>query len=91
MISPTSMVNVLSSRFKWGLTGNSATHSYFSSKVRPNKSLLLSGTTVIFACYLFRAVRRYTAAIRVDPTYIRAYICRAEAYHKLHMVSTQIH
>ena len=91
MISPTSMVNFLSSRFKWGLTGNSATHSYIFSKVRPNKSVLLSGTTVIFPCYLFRAVRRYTAAIRVDPTYIRAYICRAEAYHKLHMVSTQIH
>lgn len=39
------------------------------------------------ALFFFRAVRRYTAAIRVDPTYIRAYICRAEAYHKLHMVS----
>ena len=91
IISSTSVVNFPSSRFKWGLTGNSATHSYFFSKVRPNKSSVLSGTTVIFACYLFRAVRRYTAAILVDPTYIRAYICRAEAYHKLHMVSTQIH
>ncbi|XP_015759885.1 PREDICTED: uncharacterized protein LOC107339154 [Acropora digitifera] len=33
-----------------------------------------------------KAVRRYTAAIRVDPTYIRAYLCRAEAYHKLKML-----
>ncbi|KAL9955567.1 hypothetical protein ACROYT_G036906 [Oculina patagonica] len=37
-----------------------------------------------------KAVRRYTAAIHVDPTYIRAYICRAEAYHKLHMIQDAI-
>jgi len=37
-----------------------------------------------------KAVRRYTAAIRVDPTYIRAYICRAEAYRKLHMLQDAI-
>ena len=43
-----------------------------------------------FAVFI-RAVRRYTAAIRVDPTYIRAYICRAEAYHKLHMVGYKSH
>lgn len=41
---------------------------------------------VVVVIYFYRAVRRYTGAIRVDPTYIRAYICRAEAYHKLHMV-----
>lgn len=51
------------------------------------KQLSLFGlTNYVLVIHLNRAVRRYTAAIRVDPTYIRAYICRAEAYHKLHMV-----
>lgn len=49
-------------------------------------SLVKTSLCFFFVCFSFRAVRRYTAAIRVDPTYIRAYICRAEAYHKLHMV-----
>ncbi|XP_068717425.1 uncharacterized protein [Montipora capricornis] len=37
-----------------------------------------------------KAVRRYTAAIRVDPTYIRAYLCRAEAYQKLNMLQEAV-
>nr|XP_015206045.1 PREDICTED: tetratricopeptide repeat protein 6 isoform X1 [Lepisosteus oculatus] len=32
----------------------------------------------------YEAIRRFTNAIKVDPTYIRAYICRAQAYHKVH-------
>ena len=54
---------------------------------RNSKQLSLFGrTNYVVVIHFNRAVRRYTAAIRVDPTYIRAYICRAEAYHKLHMV-----
>ncbi|XP_023933515.1 uncharacterized protein LOC106162457 [Lingula anatina] len=30
------------------------------------------------------AIRKFSAAIKVDPTYIRAYVCRAEAYHRIH-------
>ncbi|XP_007891557.2 uncharacterized protein LOC103178545 [Callorhinchus milii] len=32
----------------------------------------------------FEAIRRFTNAIKVDPTYARAYVCRAEAHHKIH-------
>ncbi|XP_028413242.1 uncharacterized protein LOC114536089 isoform X2 [Dendronephthya gigantea] len=30
-----------------------------------------------------RAIKRFSAAVRVDPTYVRGYVCRAEAYDKL--------
>ena len=30
--------------------------------------------------YFSSAIRRFTSAIRIDPTYVRAYVCRAEAY-----------
>lgn len=26
----------------------------------------------------------------MDPTYVRAYVCRGEAYHKIHDVSTEV-
>lgn len=39
---------------------------------------------------LFRAIKKFTAGIKVDPTYVRAYVCRGEAYHKIHDVSTQV-
>jgi len=29
---------------------------------------------------LYRAIKKFTAAIKADPTYERAYVCRAEAY-----------
>lgn len=35
----------------------------------------------------FRAIKKFSAAIKVDPTYVRAYVCRGEAYHKIHEVS----
>lgn len=38
----------------------------------------------------FRAIKKFTAGIKVDPTYVRAYVCRGEAYHKIHDVSTQL-
>lgn len=31
-----------------------------------------------------RAIKKFSAAIKVDPTYVRAYVCRGEAYHKIH-------
>ncbi|XP_078324094.1 uncharacterized protein LOC111124594 isoform X6 [Crassostrea virginica] len=31
-----------------------------------------------------RAIKKFTAGIKVDPTYVRAYVCRGEAYHKIH-------
>ena len=37
--------------------------------------------------YLCRAVRQFSAAISADPTFIKAYLCRAEAYTRLHSVS----
>ena len=38
-------------------------------------------------CQTFRAIKRFSAAIRVDPTYLRGYVCRAEAYDKVGHVS----
>ena len=34
----------------------------------------------------FRAIKRFNVALRVDPTYIRAFICRAEAYSAINEV-----
>ena len=38
--------------------------------------------------YIFRAIKRFSAAVRVDPTYVRGYVCRAEAYDKVGHVSS---
>ena len=35
----------------------------------------------------FRAIQKFTNAVKVDPTYVRAFVCRGEAYHKIHDVS----
>lgn len=35
----------------------------------------------------YRAIKRFNIAIRMDPTYIRAYMCRADAYERIHDVS----
>ena len=43
-------------------------------------------------CYN-RAVSCFTASIQADPTYVRAYVCRAEAYQqmdKVHLTSLEI-
>ncbi|XP_058847628.1 uncharacterized protein LOC117963899 [Acipenser ruthenus] len=32
----------------------------------------------------YEAIRRFTSAIKIDPTCNRAYVCRAEAYNKVH-------
>uniref|UniRef100_UPI00398E5DDC uncharacterized protein ttc6 isoform X3 n=1 Tax=Pristiophorus japonicus TaxID=55135 RepID=UPI00398E5DDC len=32
----------------------------------------------------YEAIRRFTNALKVEPTSTRAYVCRAEAYHKIH-------
>ncbi|XP_033743076.1 uncharacterized protein LOC117329299 isoform X6 [Pecten maximus] len=31
-----------------------------------------------------RAIKKFASGIKVDPTYVRAYVCRGEAYHKIH-------
>ena len=37
-----------------------------------------------------RAIKKFTSAIKVDPTYVRAYVCRGEAYHKIHEVGWNV-
>ena len=37
-------------------------------------------------CY-FRAIRKFTNAVKADPTYVKAYVCRSEAYVRTHDVS----
>ena len=37
-----------------------------------------------------RAIKKFTSAIKVDPTYVRAYVCRGEAYHKIHEVGWSV-
>lgn len=32
----------------------------------------------------YEAIRRFTSAIKIDPTCNRAYVCRAEAYNKVY-------
>ena len=35
----------------------------------------------------FRAIKKFSGAIKADPTYLKAYVCRAEAFTKIHDVS----
>ncbi|XP_051871501.1 uncharacterized protein ttc6 [Pristis pectinata] len=34
--------------------------------------------------HYYEAIRRFTDALKVEPTSTKAYVCRAEAYHKVH-------
>ncbi|NXH71531.1 TTC6 protein, partial [Hydrobates tethys] len=36
------------------------------------------------------AIRQFTNAIEIDPLNVRAYVCRAQAYHKLHNLSNAV-
>ena len=36
--------------------------------------------------FISRAIKRFNIAIRTDATYVRAYLCRAEAYEKIYKV-----
>ncbi|NXL07253.1 TTC6 protein, partial [Mesembrinibis cayennensis] len=60
------------------------------------ESVLALDSSVIFA-YLniglilllhldqyYEAIRQFTKAIEIDPLNVRAYVCRAQAYHKIH-------
>ncbi|XP_041358343.1 uncharacterized protein LOC121375146 isoform X3 [Gigantopelta aegis] len=38
-----------------------------------------------------RAIKRFGSAIKIAPTYVRAYVCRAEAYHKIHELKQALH
>ena len=35
-----------------------------------------------------RAIKKFTSALKADPTYVKAYVCRAEAHTRVHDVST---
>ncbi|XP_059155839.1 uncharacterized protein LOC131940934 [Physella acuta] len=61
----------------------------FESVLKLNKDLAAAHVNLglIFMTRHFnfqRAIKKFTAAIKVDPTYVRAYVCRATAYHKIH-------
>jgi len=48
-------------------------------------------TRIVLVCTVcHRAVKNFSCAIRVDPTCIQAYICRAEAYQHLSDVSLSL-
>ncbi|XP_035395143.2 tetratricopeptide repeat protein 6 [Cygnus atratus] len=36
------------------------------------------------------AIRQFTNAIKIDPLNVRAYLCRAQAYHKIHNLSNAV-
>ncbi|XP_041070110.1 uncharacterized protein ttc6 [Carcharodon carcharias] len=40
--------------------------------------------------YNYEAIRRFTNALKVEPTSTRAYVCRAEAYHKIHNLTNAL-
>lgn len=40
--------------------------------------------------FFFRAIKKFTNAIKADPTYVKAYLCRAEAHTKIHDVSFSV-
>ncbi|XP_069494511.1 tetratricopeptide repeat protein 6 [Ambystoma mexicanum] len=39
---------------------------------------------LLFQDNYFKAIQQFTMALQVTPTYTRAYLCRAQAYHKIH-------
>ncbi|XP_074959502.1 tetratricopeptide repeat protein 6 isoform X3 [Phalacrocorax aristotelis] len=66
------------------------------------ESVLALDSSVIFA-YLniglilllhldqyYEAIRQFTNAIEIDPLNVRAYVCRAQAYHKIHNLSNAV-
>ncbi|XP_078089235.1 uncharacterized protein ttc6 [Mustelus asterias] len=40
--------------------------------------------------YYYEAIRRFTNAIKVEPTSTRAYVCRAQANHKIHNLKSAL-
>ncbi|XP_015720531.1 tetratricopeptide repeat protein 6 isoform X2 [Coturnix japonica] len=38
----------------------------------------------------YEAIRQFTNAIKIDPLNVQAYLCRAQAYHKIHNLSNAV-
>ena len=60
----------------------------FQEENFPCFSLFTCFVTCHFVFLFHRAIKRFSAAVRVDPTYLRGYVCRAEAYEQVGHVRT---
>ncbi|XP_048805248.1 tetratricopeptide repeat protein 6 isoform X2 [Lagopus muta] len=71
----------------------------WSFAIRDFESVIALDSSIIFA-YLntglilllhldqyYEAIRQFTNAIKIDPLNVQAYLCRAQAYHKIHNLS----
>ncbi|XP_040528610.1 tetratricopeptide repeat protein 6 isoform X1 [Gallus gallus] len=74
----------------------------WSIAIRDFESVIALDSSIIFA-YLsiglilllhldqyYEAIQQFTNAIKIDPLNVRAYLCRAQAYHKIHNLSNAV-
>ncbi|XP_031449081.1 tetratricopeptide repeat protein 6 [Phasianus colchicus] len=74
----------------------------WSFAVRDFESVIALDSSIIFA-YLniglilllhldqyYEAIQQFTNAIKIDPLNVQAYLCRAQAYHKIHNLSNAV-
>lgn len=59
-----------------------------SSSTIGSKTLKATGYLMYFFTVVpFRAIKQFNLAIKSNPVYLRAYLCRAQAYRYIHDVS----
>ena len=63
----------------------------FEAVLKLNKDMAVAHVNLgliylLKVCNYHRAIKMFTNAMKADPTYLKAYICRAEAYVKVHEV-----
>ncbi|XP_078515478.1 tetratricopeptide repeat protein 6 isoform X2 [Lissotriton helveticus] len=61
----------------------------FESVLELDRTMAMAYVNIGLICLLhqdnyYKAIRQFSAAIQVDPTSTRAYLCRAQTYHKIH-------
>ncbi|KAJ1102670.1 hypothetical protein NDU88_000114 [Pleurodeles waltl] len=64
----------------------------FESVLELDRTMALAYVNIGLICFLhqdnyYKAIRHFSTAIQVDPTSTRAYLCRAQTYHKIHELS----
>ncbi|XP_035184240.1 tetratricopeptide repeat protein 6 isoform X2 [Oxyura jamaicensis] len=67
----------------------------FESVIALNSSVIFAYLNIglILLLHLdqyYEAIRQFTNAIKIDPLNVRAYLCRAQAYHKIHNLSNAV-
>lgn len=94
-ISLLSVITICCKFHKSKLSLLQSLYSYVFNEITKEKNLFFFFSSIIFA-YLntglilllhldqyYEAIRQFTNAIKIDPLNVQAYLCRAQAYHKV--------